>query len=284
MRSWSADDTVLLGYIRIGDMKVDMQEIEIVSSLDGTKQPSLLWVPESPKTPVPLVVGLHSWSRDRFNQEKKLLPFCQERGWALLLPEFRGPNLRSNPHASQGCGSIIARQDIVDATRFVTEHYCIEPSQRLLIGFSGGGHMALLVAAYAPELWRAVETWCPVTDLREWHAGYGQGVSYADTLEYCLGGTPDASPEIAEAYRLRSPISYLKELAGVNLSIHHGRFDHVVPYKITYRFAQLLQELEPENFFFEVFDGAHETCNPHSFEWFEKVLGKNSGLRETITS
>lgn len=33
----------------------------------------------------------------------------------LLLPEFRGNNLKSNPHCTHACGSEYAKQDIKDA-------------------------------------------------------------------------------------------------------------------------------------------------------------------------
>lgn len=221
---------------------------------------------------MPLVVGLHTWSHDRFNQLDNYLPLCKERGWALLLPEFRGPNLRGNPNRDLACGSAAARQDIVDAVNFVAEHEAVDPRKLFLLGASGGGHMALLTAAFTPGLWRAVEAWCPITDLREWHAFYGPGNRYAAELEYCLGGEPGCSPEVEAEYRSRSPVNFLKELAKVNLSVHHGRHDKIVPYRITYRFAALLEEVGPERFYFDFFDGRHEADNLRSFAWFEKQL------------
>lgn len=61
------------------------------------------------------MVGLHTWSYNRFNQLSAMLPLCRERGWALLLPEFRGPNLKNNPRVRQACASEVARRDILDA-------------------------------------------------------------------------------------------------------------------------------------------------------------------------
>jgi len=77
-------------------MKENIREVMVHSSLDNSPQPSLLFMPETEKS-IPLVVGLHTWSYDRFNKISDSLPLCQKYGWALLLPEFRGPNLRSNP-------------------------------------------------------------------------------------------------------------------------------------------------------------------------------------------
>ena len=91
-----------------------MQEILITSSIDGTSQPSLFF-DAGGDAPAPLVVGLHTWSYDRFNQEKNYLPLCEKYGFSLLLPDFRGPNLTTNPKKREACGTLLARHDVIDA-------------------------------------------------------------------------------------------------------------------------------------------------------------------------
>ena len=39
-----------------------------------------------------------------------------------------------------------------------------------------------------------------------------------------------------------------------------------------FRFAALLEEVGPERFYFDFFDGGHEADNLRSFAWFEKQL------------
>ena len=73
----------------------DLREVEIQSTVDGSLEPSLVHCPEGVES-APLLVGLHTWSCDRFNQVEEMLPRCRERGWALVLPEFRGRNLVGN--------------------------------------------------------------------------------------------------------------------------------------------------------------------------------------------
>ena len=63
-----------------------MDEILIESTLDGSSEPSL-WDHTGGAAPAPLVVGLHTWSYDRFNQRDNYLPLCQKYGFALLLPD-----------------------------------------------------------------------------------------------------------------------------------------------------------------------------------------------------
>ena len=101
--------------------------IQVKSTLDDTLQPCYFWAPEAAKTnAVPLVVGLHTWSYDRFNQQETYLPLCKQYGWALLLPEFRGPNLATNPLKCEACGSRVARQDVIDAVRVVCAESIID--------------------------------------------------------------------------------------------------------------------------------------------------------------
>ena len=103
----------------------------------------------------------------------------------------------------------------------------VDPQRIYVVGSSGGGHMALVMAAHSPELWAGVSAWVPITDLAAWHAESRQrGNRYAGMLEKVCGGAPGASPEVDEQYRLRSSLPFLaaaKRVAiGINAGIHDG--------------------------------------------------------------
>jgi predicted esterase len=247
-----------------------IKEISVVSSIDGSEEKNLFFHPGGAEK-VPLVIGLHTWSFDR-NNKVGLLDFCQQRRWGLLLPEFRGPNLLSNPRATQACGSKLAMQDVIDAINFVSASYPIDSSNIFLFGGSGGGHMALMLAAYAPEIWRGVSAWCPITDLREWHRYYGKSSNYSVHLEACCGGAPGDNAAVDNEYAVRSPISYLEQLMKAKLYIHHGRGDHSVPYSHTLTLALKLEEMGHQELFFEIFDGGHEIRNNRAFDWFDSLM------------
>ena len=68
------------------------EEIFIKSTLDGTMQPSVLYRSENAGRP--LLVGLHTWRYDRFNQVYSMVESAEKYDFNLILPEFRGPNLR----------------------------------------------------------------------------------------------------------------------------------------------------------------------------------------------
>jgi dipeptidyl aminopeptidase/acylaminoacyl peptidase len=250
-------------------MNDKFKEIEVVASLDGSKEKNLLFFPENKKN-VPLVVALHTWSADRYNQQG-LLDLCQERGWALLLPEFRGPNLVDNSRAAQACGSKLARQDVIDAVECICLNYSVDTENIFLLGGSGGGHMALMMAGYQPELWCGVSAWCPITDLTKWYEYYGAGQGYAPHIASCCGGAPDSSKAVNLEYKERSPINYLNELMKAKLFIHHGRSDISVPYTHTLELALKLEALGHEQLFFEIFEGGHEIRADVAFSWFDSL-------------
>ena len=256
-----------------------MDEILVTSSVDGTRQPSLFFHPGEGKR-VPLVVGLHTWSYDRFNQEKNYLPLCGKYGFALLLPEFRGANLVSNPKHAEACGTKLARADVIDAVRYALENHDIDRDNVFLLGCSGGGHMALLAAETAPVLFRAVEVWCAVSDLTKWHEFQPKcRGNYAPHIEACLGGTP---AEVPEEYAERSPARHVEALKHLPVSIHHGRHDPVVPFRHSVALAEKIEATGNEEVYLDVFDGGHEQIPAHSFEWFAKLAGKRKNA-VTIT-
>lgn len=249
----------------------NMREILIPSSVDGTPQPSLFYHPGTGGS-VPLAVGLHTWSFDRFNQRENYLPLCRKYGFALLLPEFRGPNLADNPRKTEACGSVRARHDVIDAVRYICENAAVDRDNIFLLGCSGGGHMALLAAETAPELFRAVEVWCPVSDLVKWHQYLSAARQhYVRHIEACLGGPPDLLPE---EYERRSPARRAELLKNMPVSIHHGRHDDVVPFRHSVELAGLLEAAGNSRVYLDIFDGGHEQNPARSFEWFAKLAGQ----------
>ncbi len=254
----------------------EMQKLMVKSSIDGSVEESLFYYPEG-KGPVPLLVGLHTWSADRFNQVERMLPFCEERGWALLLPEFRGPNLTRNPRAPEACASKLARQDIMDAAAEVEENYAIDAGKIFVFGGSGGGHMSLMMAGHAPEKWLGVSSWCPITDLAKWHT---QNSGYAPHIAACCEGIPGDSPETDAQYRERSPLTHVSKIAKANVFVHHGRFDKSVPFSHTVELIAEVEKHNPEKFFYEIFNGGHDMYYDLAFRWFDQLIEASTAKTE----
>ena len=201
--------------------------VQVKSTLDGTLQPCYFWAPDESKTnAVPLIVGLHTWSADyrQTSHYATVLKYARAKGWAMVGPNFRGPN--KTPPA---CGGDPAVQDIVDAVNYAKAHVKIDPARVYIVGGSGGGHMTLLMLGRHPEIFAAGAAFCPITDLARWHADSllvhpGRGKHYAKMLEGACGGTPAEKPE---EYAHRSPLTWLDRArkAGVGAYIVTGIHD-----------------------------------------------------------
>jgi pimeloyl-ACP methyl ester carboxylesterase len=197
--------------------------IDIPSSKDGTLQKVIYWRPDSAAKDlagpeVPLIVFLHSWSGG-FEQGPPWIDRAKKLGWVLVAPDFRGPNNRP-----EACASDLASQDILDAVAYARRDARVDASRIYLVGGSGGGHMSLVMAARAPDLWAAVSAWVPISDLAAWHAeSKARKNNYAKMLEQSCGGAP--GPATEAEYRHRSPLFHLAAAKGVPLDINTGIHD-----------------------------------------------------------
>lgn len=250
---------------------MEQQEILIKSSLDGTAQPSLFFQSKSNQKR-PLLVGLHTWSFDRFNQIENMLPFCEKYDFNLLLPEFRGANLQSNPNCRQACGSELAKQDIKDAIDYLVAKGLVDGENIFLLGLSGGGHMALLMAAMCPEYFKAIGAFVPITDLSRW---VQENDYYRPHVLACCNHDE-------EVLRKRSPITYLDSIAKANLKIFHGKRDPVVPvtHSVTL-FNAILEKYPTASVYLDIFDGGHEIDMQTAMYW---LLSQYNPTEKTLVT
>jgi len=193
--------------------------IKYPCSADKSRQQALWHAPETDE-PLPLLVGLHSWSTD-YRNVGQYGKWCIDHNWVFIGPQFRGAN--NKPEA---CGSDLAVQDIIDAVEYAKEHANVDRGRIYLVGASGGGHAAMLMAGRAPELWAAVSAWAGISDIRAWHIECKKaGRHYAGMIEKCCGGPPGASPEVDAQYKKRSPLTHLPNAKNVMLDINVGIHD-----------------------------------------------------------
>ena len=197
--------------------------VDVTSTKDGTPQKVVYYQPDSAAKnlagpAVPLLVFLHSWSGS-IEQGPMLVGLAKQRGWVMIAPAFRGIN--NHPEA---CASDLASQDIIDAVEYAKAHARIDTNRIYLVGGSGGGHMSLVMAARAPDLWAGVSAWVPISDLTAWHAeSSARKNNYAKMIEQCCGGKP--GPATEAQYRHRSPLFHLAAAKGVPLDINTGIHD-----------------------------------------------------------
>ncbi len=248
-----------------------LREIRVKSALDGTMQPSLYYSSLS-KEKRPLLVALHTWSFDRFNLVDLMLPVAEKYDFHLLLPEFRGNNRLTNPQCTKACGSPYAKGDIKDAMDYVLQNEMVDRDNVFLLGLSGGGHMALLMAGFCPEYFKTVAAYVPITDLAKWSE---ENANYRKHILACCG-------DDREEMLRRSPITYLDTIAKANLKIFHGKHDPVVPVSQSIDFYNALIAKHPEaSCYLDIFDGGHEIDMETAVYWILSQYKKESKTRVT---
>ena len=208
--------------IKIGKSRLahQVKEITYISLADKTPQPAMFYAPQSIKR-VPLLVALHSWSGDYTQKNSECEKWCIDKGWAMIHPNFRGPNW--TPDAT---GSDKVVKDIFSAVDYAKANAKVDTQRIYLIGGSGGGHASLLMAGRAPEVWAGVSAWVPITDLRQWYTECKKaGLDYAENIIQSCGGPPGENPAVDQEYRNRSPVTWLGNAKGVTLDINAGIHD-----------------------------------------------------------
>ena len=217
------------------------EEILVKSSLDGVLQRCIVSFPADymKDKETPLLVQLHSWGGDYKEKAVMVAGPAGKRGWISICVDYRGGNTNKN-----ACGSDLAIQDIADAVNYMSERYKINKNKIYLCGGSGGGHMALVMAAKRPELWTAVVSFVPISDLKKWYeemdpaSETGKAAnrtkdfanSVRRNIKAVCGGDPTKGGAPEKVCAERSPLTFIEKAVDVNLLIISGKTDNLVPY------------------------------------------------------
>lgn len=194
-----------------------LHSIRVPSTIDGTLQPSL-FIPAVSNSARPLLVYFHPWRHGYDTDSTRWQEEARLHDWHFLAPHFRGPNKRP-----EACASRVARQDVLDAIEVVDRNHLIDRDRLYGAGVSGGGHMALVMAAEQPELWAGISSWCAITDLFEFYREcVAAGAKAYRHIVKVAGGAPGSSARVDEDLRYRSPRYHLANAADVPLDINHG--------------------------------------------------------------
>lgn len=199
-----------------------VKEIEYTSSIDNTKQPSLIYTAKS-KEKRPLLVGLHSWSTNYLSGggDLQYAQWAIEQDWHFVHPHFRGENW-----TPKAMGSDFVVADIVSIVEYMKKNFNVDEERIYLIGCSGGGYATLLMAGRKPEIWAGVSAWVPISDIYAWWEQRDQGSKknsrYARNIEAVIGGRPDENEALKEICMKRSALTYMEKAKGLNIDINHG--------------------------------------------------------------
>jgi len=209
-----------------------MKQISYFSKLDQTMQPALI-CPAEGDEPRPLIVCLHTWSYGLEKQNPQFPELSRKQNWHMIYPLFRGPNW-----TPEACGSDLVVSDLASAVDYMKEHYSVDENRIYLLGGSGGGHASLLMAGRHPEIWTAVSSWCPISDIAAWFSQSRAlktdpaARGYDDHIFDACGGDPVCDPDAAAEAKHRSPLTWLanakdKVIIDIGTGIHDGHIGSV---------------------------------------------------------
>lgn len=197
------------------------QVTSLPASYDGAEQ--MITYYRAKGASRPLLVALHTWGYG-YDQEtmcREYFRCCETRDWHCVFPDFRGPNTRP-----EACGSEAAISDILDAVKWAQDTFDVDPRRIFLVGCSGGGHMALMVASHSPATWTAVSVWVPISNLTRWHRETTiRELHYCAQLEAICGGSPGTSHAVDADYKKRSPLPVLWRAHIIPMDINAGIHD-----------------------------------------------------------
>ncbi|MGD2135865.1 MAG: prolyl oligopeptidase family serine peptidase [Gemmatimonadales bacterium] len=213
------------------------------SSLDGTLQPYVVWIPPDfdPEERYPLLVFLHGSASTERNiiGARAGIP----DGFIALGPRGRGPsNAWSWDHA---------QQDVAEAMQAVIDHYPIDADRIVLSGFSMGGYGVYRTYYETPNKFRALVVLSGSPNLANRWSG---------SDEY-----PDFTRE-----------EYLRVFRDVPMFVFHGRRDRNVSYEATASFVEQLRAVGADVEFHVEEQTGHAFPGPATVaalhDWIRRVL------------
>lgn len=269
----------------LGPHMADEQVAVSIPLADGSSDPAYVVLPADGVTQGrPLVVSLHSWGGDSTQRWLDFERECVQLGWVTVRPNYRGPNLRP-----EACASDLARQDILTTVEWMHTTYGIDRTHVFLVGVSGGGHMAMMMAGRHPTYWRAVSAWVGIANLWQWR---DENPDYWNMIRACMG--PGLYDDQTEHLR-RSPVTWLTGARDVPLDIAAGINDPSVPYHHSVDAFNVISQArggdspDPGGYqFYEraiitrryaglarltVFDGVHEGLVQPTVDWILRHMG-----------
>lgn len=210
---------------------------------DGARVPARLYKPTEWKSGGPAVIFIHGagylqnahkgWST--YSREYLFHHFLMERGYLVVDIDYRGSagygrDWRTAISTFMGGKDL---DDAVDAARWISSEFQVNPKKIGIYGGSYGGFITLMAMFTQPGVFAAGAALRPVTDWAHYNHGYTSNIL----------GEPQKE---SAAYRRSSPIYHAQGLQGA-LLICHGVVDTNVHFQDSVRLAQKLIELRKEN-------------------------------------
>ncbi len=229
---WLADSAPWIDPLKMSPMKPIHYKAR-----DGLEIPGYLVVPrDSPGKGLPMVVVIHGgpWVegvRWYYNPE---VQFLASRGYAVLLPNYRGTTRYGWKHFSSSFGQwgLAMQDDITDGVRWAIAEGVADASRICIYGASYGGYAALMGVATTPELYKCAIDYVGITDLGLFVKGTASDLASSPFMRAEMNamiGDPDrdaarlkATSPVELAGRIRAPVFLAYASADRRVIPEHG--------------------------------------------------------------
>jgi dipeptidyl aminopeptidase/acylaminoacyl peptidase len=209
--------------------------------LDGGDVYGLFYPPANPdfegSGKPPLIVIVHGGPTDQvFTSFDLDVQFFTSRGYAVLLPDYRGSSGYGRPYrnALRGNWGIYDVQDSVSGARAMMDQGRVDGGRMVIMGGSAGGFSVLKILEDFPDLFKAGVCRYPVSD--QFQMALETHKFEAHYNDRLIGQLPEASG----LYRERSPIFFADRIR-VPLAVFQGDEDRVVPPRQSDDLVKILQ-------------------------------------------
>jgi dipeptidyl aminopeptidase/acylaminoacyl peptidase len=211
------------------------------AGLDGGDVFGLFYAPANPAFEgagaPPLIVKVHGGPTDQYFADFNLdVQFFTSRGYALLLPNYRGSSGygRAYRNALRGNWGIYDVQDSVSGAQALADRGEVDGGRMVIMGSSAGGFTVLKILEDYPRLFKAGVSRYGVAD--QFQLALETHKFEAHYNDRLIGRLPEA----ASLYRERSPIFFADRIQAP-LAIFQGDEDRVVPRRQADELVKILQ-------------------------------------------
>lgn len=238
----TAGDVKNIGYVypAIKSQGIQFPKFVTYTARDGTQIPAyLLMPPGATGKNMAAVVFPHGGPQARDQGDFDWFTgFVASRGYAVLLPQYRGSDGFGENwiKAGEKQWGLRMQDDVSDGVKYLVDQGIADPKRICIAGWSYGGYAASAGATLTPDLYRCAISGAGVHDLMEM-LNYVEGNEGAFRYWKNHIGNPSTDRAKIEA---ASPVRHVANIKAPFMLIH-GQIDTVVPLKQSQIMADALK-------------------------------------------